>query len=179
MRPEWGVSVGGAWSYSFVAWLAVVALGDFRSRRVDNRVVAIGAALALVSLWWGGSPGRAGMESILMGCALVAVLLLPAYALGAMGAADIKVAGVLAIWIGGQPLLMAWVMAALLAMVHAVVLLARRRLQRSGTGPRAESAPVATVTTVATVTPAPRQIPLAGYMALAALLLVVASPPHA
>lgn len=48
------------------------------------------------------------------------------YAMGVMGAADVKFATALGLWIGPWPLLWVWVGASLLAGVHALALLAWR-----------------------------------------------------
>lgn len=74
-------------------------------------------------------------------------LLLVFYALGLMGAADVKFAAVLGLWIGPWPLLWVWVGASLLAGVHALALL----VWRSRTGlPRTRK----------------REIPYAAHMAV-------------
>lgn len=69
------------------------------------------------------------------------------YALGLMGAADVKFAAALGLWIGPWPLLWVWVGASLLAGVHALALL----VWRSRTGlPRTRK----------------REIPYAAHMAM-------------
>lgn len=51
------------------------------------------------------------------------VALLVFYALGLMGAADVKFAAALGLWIGPWPLLWVWVGASVLAGLHAIALL--------------------------------------------------------
>lgn len=62
----------------------------------------------------------------LVGASAGFVGLLFFYATGLMGAADVKFAAALGLWIGPWPLLWVWVGASLLAGVHALALLAWR-----------------------------------------------------
>lgn len=111
----------------FVVWAALVAWFDCRTRRVANRIVAFGAAAAFAcaavhAAPFGVAPAAAALGA-LVGCAA----LLPFFAFGLMGAADVKVFAVLGAWCGTGPLLGLWVAASLAAAVHALTLLASER----------------------------------------------------
>jgi prepilin peptidase CpaA len=56
------------------------------------------------------------------------LVLLPLQVLGGVGAGDVKILAVLGLQLGGKALLPIWVIASLLAGVHAVFLLAWRRM---------------------------------------------------
>lgn len=112
----------------FAAWAALVAWSDCRYRRVTNGLVAIGAAAAFAcaamhTAPFGVAPGRAALG------ALVGILaLLPFFAIGVMGAADVKVFAVLGAWCGASALLSLWIAASIAAAVHALWLLVASRV---------------------------------------------------
>ncbi|PCE26885.1 hypothetical protein BWP39_08850 [Paraburkholderia acidicola] len=114
-------------SLLFIAWTVAVALSDCHSRRVSNALVGAGLAAAFASAFLHHSPfGLAPMQAAI-GMAIGFVALLPFYALGMMGAADVKVFAVLGAWCGMHALLGLWVVASLIAGVHAVWLLITTR----------------------------------------------------
>lgn len=86
-------------------WLVVLAgvlvgifWSDLRHRRVGNDLVVVAAVLGFAAR--GFSLGLSGVTSALMGlCVGFAVLILP-YAVGVLGAADVKVAAALGAWLG-------------------------------------------------------------------------------
>ena len=111
----------------FIVWATAVALSDCRSRRVSNALVGAGLVVAFASVFLHDSPlGLSPMQSAI-GMAIGFVALLPFYALGMMGAADVKVFAVLGAWCGIHALLGLWVIASLFAGVHAVWLLIATR----------------------------------------------------
>lgn len=119
-------------SLVFAAWAAAVAVCDYRSRRVPNALVAVGLIAALTFALVHGSPFGMTPVRALAGAAVGLVALMPFFALGVMGAADVKVFAVLGAWCGVDALLGLWVAASLAAGVHAVVLLFTTRVAMRG-----------------------------------------------
>lgn len=116
----------------FIAWAAVVAMSDCRWRRISNSVVVAGLAAALCCAFFqcgpfGISPVQAGL-----GAVVGLVALLPFFALGVMGAADVKVFAVLGAWCGMHALPGLWMAASLAAGVHALWLLITTRTRLAG-----------------------------------------------
>ena len=72
-------------------WLALCAVQDTRQRQIANRLTLGGFLLALVYLVWSGSTwlGATPVEGA-WAFALALVFTLPGYALGRLGAADVK-----------------------------------------------------------------------------------------
>lgn len=92
---------------SFIALTALVALlalavrCDLRSRRIPNPVNAAALAAGLLSAWLAPLPGvSVTIGGALLGCALTLLLLLPLYALRALGAGDVKLLVAVAAWLG-------------------------------------------------------------------------------
>ncbi|MEQ5838146.1 A24 family peptidase [Paraburkholderia acidicola] len=114
-------------SLLFIAWTVAVAVCDCRSRRVSNALVVAGLAAALASAFFNHNPfGLTPMQASI-GMAVGLVALLPFYALGVMGAADVKVFAVLGAWCGIHALLGLWMIASLIAGIHAAWLLVTTR----------------------------------------------------
>ncbi len=115
----------------FVAWIVAVAVSDCRSRRVSNTLVVAGLVAALAGAFLFRGPfGLTPMQAA-TGMVVGFVALLPFYMLGMMGAADVKVFAVLGAWCGVHALLTLWVVASLIAAVHAIVLLVMTRTRVS------------------------------------------------
>ena len=109
----------------FVAWTGFAATSDWRDRRVKNTWITLGlvGALALMVV---GNAGRgffptADRLDCAIGFTFGLLVLLPAFAMRAVGASDIKFLAVLGAWTGFHPLLWTWVIASLLAMLHAMI----------------------------------------------------------
>ncbi|MEZ0605378.1 prepilin peptidase [Paraburkholderia sp. IW21] len=118
----------------FVSWAAAVAICDCRSRRISNSLVAAGLMAA-----WGCALAQCGPFGVSIAQAGVGALigliaLLPFFALGAMGAADVKVFAVLGAWCGAHALLGLWMGASLAAGLHAVWLLITTRTRIADLG---------------------------------------------
>jgi prepilin peptidase CpaA len=94
----------------FCVLLAAAVWHDVRSRRIPNRLVFIGAALALAlqTLLPGGdgffnvNGGALGLLASLEGLGLGLVFLLPMYMLRAMGAGDVKLMAMVGAFVGPQ-----------------------------------------------------------------------------
>ncbi len=137
------------------AWLASVAMADWRCRRISNRRILVGGAIAAVALVVGMRPAGILPSDAVGAGALAFCLLMPSYLLRAMGAADVKLGAVLGLWFGLEPLPYLWIAASLLAGIHGLAYLAVRRAAKAPAGDDARSAK--------------RKIPFGAYMAVAAL----------
>ena len=159
-------------TFLLISWLIGVCAFDFAQRRVPNHWVLIGLGLALIALVGHASPVDLGWHEALTGGGIAFVALLGFYAMGMMGAGDVKFAGVLGLWLGGPALVSIAVGAGLLAGGHALVWLARHRglspgrRRTAGGDIGAESAVVDALAPRVAMTVA---IPYAGYLALVAL----------
>ena len=83
--------------------------------------------MALLALATGAQPFGIGWAQALAGAAIGFGFLLLFYAAGLMGAGDVKFAGALGLWVGLQALAPIWIVASLLAGVHAVLWLVLQR----------------------------------------------------
>ncbi|OAI59884.1 prepilin peptidase transmembrane protein [Ralstonia solanacearum] len=119
--------------WASVAVLAVLIItSDLRSRRVPNWLVAVGLVLSIVLVKFGTVMALAyDWRDVWLGGAIALASFLPLYALGWMGAGDVKfftVAGLLAGWHG---LVAIWLVSSVLAGVHALAILLLRRVDAS------------------------------------------------
>jgi len=106
-----------------------VAIHDLYARRVSNRGLMLATSLALVALAWQWLiAGRGFPGTHLLGVALGLLWLLPFYAVGWMGAGDVKYFAVLGLLLGAAPLLPIWIIASLLAGAHAMCVIVARRM---------------------------------------------------
>ena len=157
-------------------WLVGVVVCDFAQRRVPNRWLSAGAIVAFVALAWDGSPLGVTWQHALTGGLGAFAILLCFYALGMMGAGDVKFAGVLGLWLGGPALVPIAIGAGLLAFGHALFCLARRHGPSLPGRRRCADGDVTRTAASATGTAMDAAIPYAGYLALVALLWVASNP---
>jgi len=108
-------------------WLLFVAVYDFRQRRVPNWLVLAGAASALAALALEMQPFDIGWTTAFTGAAVGFCSLLLLYAVGFMGAGDVKFAAALGLWVGLSALLPIWIVGSILAGVHSALFLALQR----------------------------------------------------
>lgn len=90
------------WSYLslllLLAWAALCAVGDARYKRIDNRLVLVGAVVSILSLLvWQRSLTGATPGETLLSCALALLFALPGYWTRRFGAGDVKLLLVLAL----------------------------------------------------------------------------------
>jgi prepilin peptidase CpaA len=87
-----------------LAYLALATYWDLRERRIPNRLSALAflAALAIAPTGAG-----AGLSAALLGAAVGVAALLAPFLLQAVGAGDVKFAGVVGAWLGPQAVLCA------------------------------------------------------------------------
>lgn len=92
--------------FILMAFLVAASWTDIRSNRIPNALVVAGAMLgAALSL----APDGIGIKDMSQGLAIGFVLLLPFYALGAMGAGDVKLLAMAGTFLGVEGTLMAGV----------------------------------------------------------------------
>lgn len=116
----------------FIAWAATVAISDCRRRRISNSVVVAGLAAAFGCAFLQYGPFGVSLTQAGIGALVGLAALLPFFALGVMGAADVKVFAVLGAWCGMHALLGLWMAASLAAGVHALWLLITTRTRLAG-----------------------------------------------
>ncbi|MDQ0589283.1 A24 family peptidase [Variovorax paradoxus] len=157
---------------TYLMWLLFIAVYDFRQRRVPNWLVLAGAFLAFVALALGTAPIEHSWTAALFGAGIGFGFLLLFYTLGVMGAGDVKFAGALGLWVGLSALLPVWLIASLLASLHAVLWLILQRWPVSSRLSLVLFGPSSS----AHGNPQPsriRFIPYAAYLALAAAVWMV------
>lgn len=76
---------------------------DLKSARIPNALTFSAAAAALV--FHAVAPGGHGLVGAAIGLAVGLLVLLPPFALGAMGAGDVKLMAALGAWLGWQPVI--------------------------------------------------------------------------
>lgn len=169
-------------------WLIAIAVMDLRIRKVRNWMVLLGLAMGAAALFDGVPPLQATAWSGLAGMCVAFAALLPFYALHWMGAGDVKFAAVMGLWFGLTPnLLLIWIGGSLLAGLHGLLALLWRGLRRSAHGAwlleRLPARQASALLAAPSIPDAPvrqrsieRSIPYAGYMALAALWVLLAHP---
>lgn len=145
-------------------WLLIAIAHDGRERRIRNSLVLVGMAMALLALAIGLQPFDLTWSEALLGAAAGFAGLIGFYALGVMGAGDVKFATALGLWVGWQALLPIWAVASALAGVHSLLLLA---LQRWPCSPRLALALSGRPADNGRRT---RPIPFAAYLAVATLV---------
>ncbi|CAJ0789744.1 hypothetical protein LMG7141_02273 [Ralstonia condita] len=115
--------------WAAVATFAVLAIWfDLRARRVPNWLVLTGLSLAIALAWAGPVEALApSWRDALLGGAIGFAVYLPLYAMGWMGAGDVKFFGVAGLICGWHGLLPVWVIGSLLAGLHGLLILVARR----------------------------------------------------
>jgi prepilin peptidase CpaA len=112
---------------SIALFCLLIAASDLHARRVPNTWLwtALLAATVLFGTLWALGRIAAPWPSLL-GFAIGLLILLPVYAMGWMGAGDVKYFAVLGFLLGAKALLPVWIIASLLAGIHAVFLVVSR-----------------------------------------------------
>jgi prepilin peptidase CpaA len=119
----------------FIAWAVVVAISDCHARRISNSIVIAGLAAAFGCALYQCGPFGISLLHSGIGAAVGLVALLPFFALGVMGGADVKVFAVLGAWCGMHALLGLWVAASLAAGAHGLWLVVTTYVSRTGGAP--------------------------------------------
>ncbi|MEK6348330.1 MAG: prepilin peptidase [Burkholderia sp.] len=102
----------------FLAWAMMVAVGDFRYRRIPNSLVVSGLICAIALAAAGYNPFGITLTGSIIGAIVGFVGLLPFFALRLMGAADVKVFLTLGAWCGLKMMFWCWIFASLAAFIH-------------------------------------------------------------
>ncbi|WP_084515429.1 prepilin peptidase [Burkholderia sp. WSM2230] len=110
-----------------MVWCACIAISDCRSRHISNALVVIGLIAAFLCALFDICPFGVSAAQAAAGAAVGLVALLPFFALGVMGAADVKVFAVLGAWCGMHALPGLWAVASVVAGLHALWVLAAAR----------------------------------------------------
>ena len=110
-----------------VALSAMIALSDLYARRVPNAwlAAALLAAVVAAGLQWIAGSQPLPLPSVL-GLFLGLITMLPFYAIGWLGAGDVKFFATLGFLLGARALLPIWVIACLMTGVHAFAVLLLR-----------------------------------------------------
>ncbi|HSV58990.1 MAG TPA: A24 family peptidase [Variovorax sp.] len=113
------------------ALLLIASVSDWRSYRIPNWLTFGGALFALLSgVLMARTPGAGAMQA-LSGLALGFVLLLPCYALGVMGAGDVKLMAMVGAFLGAGATLQAVALSLIAGGVAAIAFaLYHRKLAR-------------------------------------------------
>ncbi|THT99967.1 prepilin peptidase [Lampropedia puyangensis] len=171
--------------YQWLLWLIAIAVMDLRIRKVRNWMVLVGLATGAWALFSGVQPFQVSPWDGLSGMLVAFVALLPFYALGWMGAGDVKFAAVVGLWLGLTPQLLAiWLGGSLLAGLHSSAVLGWAFLQQrplglwlqAHAGAWAQRENTVPLRLNFTQRNRARSIPYAGYMAIAAIVLMAYGP---
>ncbi len=110
-----------------IALALQVAWSDLYARRVRNHVLLLAAGLATAAHVYGWITGEKDFPTLyLYGLIVGLIALLPFYAIGWMGAGDVKYFATIGFILGWKALLPVWIIASLIAGVHAFCVLALR-----------------------------------------------------
>lgn len=121
------------WGVMLTGLLLAACATDVRARRIPNALVlaTLGAGLVRAALATAAGPYAVGVQAALLGALLGLAAWLPLYALGALGAGDVKLFAAAAAWLGPQGVLPASTYAALAGGVLALGWLALGALRQS------------------------------------------------
>lgn len=141
---------------------------------MPNWLALSGLAFAALALLSGRQPFDLGWTNALLAAIAAFLFFMIFYVVKMMGAGDVKFAGVLALWVGLMPFVLVWLMASVLAGLHAwLYIISSTRplpslLLKLVHGP-ALSNPSKVVKS--------KQIPYAAYLALSAIAWLVLFKP--
>jgi prepilin peptidase CpaA len=133
MIPSSIYAVSPIFSLPLVVFVSAAAVIDVRERKIPNDIVVTGMAIGLLLAFLTGSPGIAGSAG---GLAVGIVVLFPVFALGWLGAGDVKLMGAVGSFVGAAGLPRVFFYTALAGGVVAAVAMAVRSF---GASPEAKS----------------------------------------
>lgn len=107
----------------------LASVTDMRSHRIPNALTFAAAAAAL--LFHSTAPAGMGIGAGLVGLIAGLAIFFPLFALGAMGAGDVKLMAALGAWMGWQPIIFVALYGAVAGGVLALVVAARHRYTRT------------------------------------------------
>jgi len=111
-----------------VGVVGIACVFDLHTRRIPNTLTLGAAAAALIAA--GAAGGVAGLTSSLSGWLLATALWLPVYALGGMGAGDVKLLAAVGAWLGPADAFHAAMYAGIAGAIMALSLAVSRGLLR-------------------------------------------------
>lgn len=138
-----------------VALLVTAAAIDWRTYRIPNWLTAGGMAAALVVGALTAPSAVTGVLGSVAGLAAGLAMLLPLYALHAMGAGDVKLMGMAGAFLGWPDILYAVLCTLVVGGVAAVVFAIRRKALRRMAGNAVESAQAIAFAALAGIRPSP------------------------
>lgn len=178
------------YSAILLLWLIVIAVMDLRMRKVRNWMVLLGLVTGVAASFSSAHPFQISLWSGLTGMLVAFAALLPFYALRWMGAGDVKFAAVIGLWFGLSPnLLFIWLGGSLLAGLHGLAVVSWRVLCASPWAGWLQARlplPLGSALAAMPSTPAApsgkqsirRSIPYAGYLAIAAICMLLSTGPE-
>jgi prepilin peptidase CpaA len=104
---------------------AVACLYDVSTSRIPNKLTFPTAALAI--LYHALAPSGAGLSHAALGLLVGLLVFLPLFALGAMGAGDVKLMAAVGAWIGATSIIYVALYGSIAGGVFAVIVALRRR----------------------------------------------------
>lgn len=114
---------------AIVVWCGLIAWSDWTRRRIPNTLLAAALAAALIGLaFTGATPFGAGPVQCMLGAIVGLVAFLPLYILRIMGAGDVKLFATAGALLGLWALFPIWLIASVLAALHALVWVTSTRL---------------------------------------------------
>ena len=112
-----------------VATVLVACLYDVSASRIPNTLTFVTATLAILFHLF--VPGGAGVSHAFLGLLVGLVVFFPLFALGAMGAGDVKLMAAVGAWIGATSILYVALYGSVAGGVLAVVIALRRKYLRT------------------------------------------------
>jgi prepilin peptidase CpaA len=108
-----------------VLTVAAACVSDVSTSRIPNALTFAAAALAVV--FHATAPGGLGVTHAVLGLSVGLAVFFPLFALGAMGAGDVKLMAAIGAWVGWNPVILVALYGSVAGGVLALVVAARRR----------------------------------------------------
>ncbi len=157
-------------------YCAVTIWTDLAYRKVPNAVLAATLVAVCLVLLFGHMPEPA-LASRMLGFAIGLLVMLPVYALGRMGAGDVKFFAVTGLFTGPLGLVTVWIVGSLLAFAHALLVRAEAgtvwATWRNRVDGLLQRRAGVTATVVAKQVAEKRGIPYAAYLAMGLIVWMV------
>ena len=159
-------------------WAGVVVLSvlaitlDFRARRVPNWLVVAGVMLSVALIEFGGVQHLAyDWQDFWLGGAIAFACFLPLYAVGWMGAGDVKFFTVVGLLAGWHGIVAVWLVSSMISGLHALAIMVLRQFDASSPPAWIVMRVCPAIVRWDTAQAGRRGIPYAAYMAIGLLSL--------